>query len=82
MVVFFDSFSSSGQNGWCFFQQFLKFNLSNIIFTKSSKTEMSSAGEQLIRDSLMTDRNVEKGILFESLFLIFQEVFIPSKTHQ
>jgi len=28
----------------------------DFIFAKSSKTEASSAGEQLVRDSLMTDK--------------------------
>jgi hypothetical protein len=41
----------------------------------SSQTEISSAGEQLMRDRLMTDRNVKKGACLTSSFDIFGDIF-------
>jgi hypothetical protein len=59
-----------------FFYILYCFIIYSIIFALSSQTEAGSAGEQPARDSLMTDENINSGLLFSSP-LIFFEVIMP-----
>ena len=54
----FQTFSSSGQKVGCIFSAFIKVQISYFIFTLSSETEASSAGEQLVEGQFVNDKNV------------------------